>query len=106
MITGEVTRAAIASVEPLIGPYLRRTPVVRVDRADFGLEPGPLVLKLEQLQHSGSFKARGAFANLLLRDIPAAGGVAASRGNHGAPAPSPAITLPFPPPIFFPQVSS
>ncbi len=42
------------------------------------------ILKLELLQHSGSFKARGAFANLLLRDVPAAGVVAASGGNHGA----------------------
>src|SRR5260370_11132978 len=106
MITGEVTRAAIASVEPLIGPYLRRTPVVRVDRADFGLEPGPLVLKLEQLQHSGSFKARGAFANLLLRDIPAAGVVAASGGNHGAAVAYAAMTLGVPARIFVPEVSS
>ena len=55
-----------------------------MDLADFGLAAGPLTLKLEQLQHSGSFKARGAFANLLLRDIPPAGVVAASGGNHGA----------------------
>src|SRR5260370_6253493 len=106
MITGEVTRAAIASVEPLIGPYLRRTPVVGVDRADFGLEPGPLVLNREQLQHSGSFKARGAFANLLLRDIPAAGVVAASGGNHGAAVASAAMTLGVPARIFVPEVSS
>jgi threonine dehydratase len=42
------------------------------------------VLKLEQLQHTGSFKARGAFANLLLRDVPDVGVAAASGGNHGA----------------------
>ncbi|HEY1345140.1 MAG TPA: hypothetical protein VGF54_09170 [Streptosporangiaceae bacterium] len=77
-----VSRQAILSVDALIRPYLRRTPVIRVDRADFGLPPGPLVLKLEQLQHTGSFKARGAFANLLLRDIPQAG-VAAQAGNRG-----------------------
>jgi threonine dehydratase len=106
MITGEVTREAIVSVEPLIGPYLRRTPVVQVDRADFGLEPGPLVLKLEHLQHSGSFKARGAFANLLLRDIPAAGVVAASGGNHGAAVAYAAMTLGVPARIFVPEVSS
>jgi tryptophan synthase beta subunit len=79
-----VTRHGIATVEPVIRPYLRHTPAITVDRADFGLPPGPLVLKLEQLQHGGSFKARGAFANLLLRDVPAAGVVAASGGNHGA----------------------
>ena len=43
----------------------------------------PLTFKLEFLQHAGSFKARGAFANLLLRKASAAGVVAASGGNHG-----------------------
>src|SRR5690554_3340842 len=75
-----VTRHGIRTVEPLIRPYVRHTPAITVDRADFGLPPGPLVLKLEHLQHAGSFKTRGAFANLLLRDIPAAGVVAASGG--------------------------
>ena len=74
-----VNRQAILSIDTLIRPYLRRTPVIRADRADFGLPPGPLVLKLEHLQHTGSFKARGAFANLLLRDIFDLGVVAASR---------------------------
>jgi threonine dehydratase len=65
----------VAEVEQIIRPYVRLTPVVTIDRAELGLpgEPGPVTLKLEQLQHSGSFKARGAFANLLLRDIPPAG---------------------------------
>src|SRR5690348_16003794 len=75
-----VNRHGIRTMEPLIRPYVRHTPAITVDRADFGLPPGPLVLKLEQLQHAGSFKARGAFANLLLRDRPAAGVVAASGG--------------------------
>jgi threonine dehydratase len=101
-----VTRDAIASVEPLIRPYLRRTPVVRADRADFGLGPGPLVLKLEHLQHSGSFKARGAFTNLLLRDIPAAGVVAASGGNHGAAVAYAARKLGIPARIYVPEISS
>ena len=52
--------------------------------ADLSLAPFPLTLKLELFQHSGSFKARGAFANLLLRALPRAGVVAASGGNHGA----------------------
>src|SRR4051812_4165451 len=79
-----VTREAIAAVEPIIRPHIRRTPVFELDRSDAGLDPLPLTLKLELLQHSGSFKARGAFANLLLQPIPAAGIVAASGGNHGA----------------------
>ena len=81
---GQLTAAAVAEVELVIRRYVRLTPDVTIDRAELGLPAGPLTLKLEQLQHSGSFKARGAFANLLLRDIPPAGVVAASGGNHGA----------------------
>src|SRR6478672_8274367 len=101
-----VNRQAIVSIDALIRPYLRRTPVIRVDRADFGLPPGPLVLKLEQLQHSGSFKVRGAFANLLLRDIPEAGVVAASGGNHGAAVAFAAHTLGIRARVYVPHVSS
>ena len=69
-----------------IRPYVRRTPLVQLDLGD--LDPATaglptVILKLEQLQCAGSFKARGAFANLLLRDVPPAGVVAASGGNHG-----------------------
>jgi threonine dehydratase len=85
---------------------VRRTPTITVYRADFGLPPGPLVLKLEQTQHTGSFKARGAFANLLLRDIPEAGVVAASGGNHGAAVAYAADVLGVPARIYVPHVSS
>jgi threonine dehydratase len=105
-VAAMIDRQAISSIGSLIGPYLRRTPVVRVDQADFGLPQGPLVLKLEQLQHAGSFKARGAFANLLLRDIPDAGVVAASGGNHGAAVAYAAQTLGVPARIYVPEVSS
>jgi threonine dehydratase len=98
--------AAIADAERVIRPYVRTTPVVALDRAEFGLPPGPLVLKLEQLQHAGSFKARGAFANLLLRDVPAAGVAAASGGNHGAAVAYAASVLGVPAHIFVPAVSS
>jgi threonine dehydratase len=76
-------REGIARTYDVIRPYIRRTPVVDVDAADFGLDPMPLVLKLEFMQHTGSFKTRGAFSNLLTRAVPAAGVVAASGGNHG-----------------------
>lgn len=79
----QLTREAIATVYERIRPHLRRTPTVRVDGADFGLQAGAITFKLELLQHAGSFKPRGALANLLLRPIPAAGVVAASGGNHG-----------------------
>src|SRR5215472_14390115 len=101
-----VNRQAIVSIDALIRRYVRRTPVITMDRADFGLPPGPLVLKLELLQHSGSFKARGAFANLLLRDIPGAGVVAASGGNHGAAVAFAAHTLGIPARVYVPHLSS
>jgi threonine dehydratase len=82
-----ITREEILGTYDIIRPYIRRTPVVQVDLSE--LDPAPesalptVTLKLEQLQCAGSFKARGAFANLLLRDVPPAGVVAASGGNHG-----------------------
>jgi threonine dehydratase len=105
-VAGGVTAHSIGSVETLIRPYVRCTPVFATDRADFGLPPGPLVLKLEQLQHSGSFKIRGAFANLLLRPVPPAGVAAASGGNHGAAVAYAARALGVPARIFVPEVSS
>src|SRR5215471_14860144 len=105
---GQVTvcREAIAQTHELIRPYIRRTPVMHVDGADFGLDGIGIVLKLELLQHTGSFKARGAFANLLMREIPSAGVVAASGGNHGAAVAFAARKLGRPARIFVPAVSS
>ena len=96
----------ISRCEQLIRPYIRRTPVIRIDGADVGLKSGSLCLKLELFQHSGSFKARGAFANLLTRKVPASGVVAASGGNHGAAVAYAAMTLKVPAKIFVPSVSS
>src|SRR4051794_17040835 len=58
-----------------IAPYVRRTPV---------LDHAGACLKLELLQHAGSFKTRGAFNRLLTEALPASGVLAASGGNHGA----------------------
>lgn len=102
----QINRDAIAATERLIRPHIRRTPVIDLDRADFGLDPGALVFKLEFLQHTGSFKPRGAFANLLTRDVPAAGIVAASGGNHGAAAAYAAMRLGIKATIFVPEVTS
>jgi threonine dehydratase len=95
-----VTRTKIAAIEPLIRPHVRRTPVIDPDG------DGRRVFKLELLQHSGSFKARGAFANLLTRQVPAAGVVAASGGNHGAAVAYAAQKLGKPARIYVPTVSS
>ncbi len=97
---------SIARCEKLIRPHIRRTPVIEIDAADVGLTSGPLCLKLELFQHSGSFKARGAFANLLTRKVPAAGVVAASGGNHGAAVAYAAMKLQVPAKIFVPSVAS
>jgi threonine dehydratase len=101
-----VDRSQIERVYPTIAPYIRLTPVAQANGADFGMAPFPLTLKLEQLQHAGSFKTRGAFANLLLRHPPKAGVVAASGGNHGAAVAYAAMRLGMPARIFVPTVSS
>jgi len=101
-----ITRERITAVEQTIRPHIRRTPVVELDGGDLGLRSFPLTLKLELLQHSGSFKARGAFANLLLRPIPPSGVVAASGGNHGAAVAFAAMKLGIPARIFVPTVAS
>jgi len=101
-----VGREQIAAVEPVIRPYIRRTPVVEVDGRDFGLPGVTLLFKLELLQQAGSFKARGAFANLLLRKVPAAGVVAASGGNHGVAVAHAARELKLPARIYVPRISN
>ena len=101
-----VTPEMIAQCERLIRPFIRRTPVAEVDGAEFGLPGRTLTLKLELLQHSGSFKARGAFANVLTREVPKVGVVAASGGNHGAATAYAAKRLGKPAKIFVPSVSS
>jgi threonine dehydratase len=101
-----VSRADIERVYPVIAPHIRRTPTITISGADFGLPPFPLTLKLEQLQHAGSFKTRGAFANLLTRHPPNTGVVAASGGNHGAAVAYAAMRLGLPARIFVPTVSS
>lgn len=107
MITPDEVRGTYATVRP----YVRQTPVVELELAELagpGVErlPGNVVLKLEYMQRAGSFKVRGAFANLLLRDVPAAGVVAASGGNHGVAVAFAAHRLGIPAKIFVPTVSS
>lgn len=102
MVSPEDIRSAYRA----IASYIRRTPVIEVDGADFGVSAGSVILKLESLQHAGSFKARGAFTNLLTRKIPDAGVVAASGGNHGAAVAYAAMNRGIPAKIFVPKVAS
>ncbi len=101
-----IDRGEIETAYELIRPHVRRTPTLDLEGPDFGLDVETLVLKLELFQHSGSFKARGAFANLLMRDVPQAGVVAASGGNHGAAVALAARKLGTSATIFVPLVSS
>ena len=104
-----ISRDDIRSTYGTIRPFIRRTPVIQADLSELGV-PGTdravATLKLEQLQCAGSFKARGAFANLLLREVPAAGVVAASGGNHGVAVAYAAHRRGVPAKIFVPTVSA
>lgn len=102
----EVNAQSITRTYGLIQPYIRRTPVIEVDGRDFGLPPVRIFFKLESMQHGGSFKARGAFANLLSRKIPAVGVAAASGGNHGVAVAFAARALGKPARIFVPTIAS
>jgi threonine dehydratase len=106
MTNGSIDRSCIVEVERIIRPHIRRTPVIGVDGGDFGLDRGEFTFKLELLQHGGSFKARGAFTNLLTREVPKAGVVAASGGNHGVAVAFAAMKLGVPAKIFVPSVAS
>ncbi|MBX9590815.1 MAG: threonine/serine dehydratase [Hyphomonadaceae bacterium] len=101
-----VTGVDIARTHELIRPHVRRTPTLEINGADFGLGDTPLRLKLEHTQHAGSFKTRGAFANLLMRKVPQAGVAAASGGNHGAAVAYAAMRLGHKARIFVPTISS
>ena len=74
-------KTEIAAAYERIVPYIRRTPALQISLLNL---PDPVWFKLEHLQHTGTFKARGAFNTLLSTAVPAAGLVAASGGNHGA----------------------
>jgi threonine dehydratase len=101
-----ISAQQISSTYHIIRPHIRRTPIIDIDGADFGIKTARLVLKLESLQHAGSFKSRGAFTNLLTRSVPAAGVVAASGGNHGAAVAFAAMKRNVPAKIFVPTVAS
>lgn len=101
-----IGREEIREFYPQLAHHVRRTPVVSVDGKEFGLDPVSLTLKLESLQHTGSFKARGAITNLLKRTVPKAGVVAASGGNHGVAVAFAANNFHVPARIYVPTVAS
>ncbi len=96
----------IASTASLLAPHVRCTPLLTLAADDLGLTSRPLSLKLELLQHAGSFKVRGAFASLLRRTVPAVGVAAASGGNHGAAVAYAAMRLGLRATVFVPSVAA
>jgi threonine dehydratase len=84
-------------------PYLRRTPVIDVEAGV--LAPTAVTIKLELLQHTGSFKPRGIYAKVLSTDVPSAGIVIASGGNAGAAAAHAARRLGHHATVFMPETS-
>ncbi len=103
-----ISRDDIEAAAQRIAPHVRRTPLWALRSDELGL-PGPgfeVWLKLEQLQRSGSFKARGMFNRLLANPIPAAGVIAASGGNAGIATATAAQALGVPAEIFVPAVIS
>lgn len=99
-------RAAVESAWERIRSHVRRTPCLTVASGDLGLAPDfELVLKLESLQHTGSFKPRGAFHRVLCGGVPASGLIAASGGNHGLAVAYVACRLELPSEVFVPTTA-
>ena len=96
---------AIRAAAERIAPHIRHTPVIRFSPAETGLE-NPLTLKLEQLQVTGSFKPRGAFNRILSAEVPKAGVIAASGGNHGLAVAHAAQVLGIKAEIFVPEIAA
>lgn len=98
-----ITRDAITRAAARIAPHVRRTPVISVMVEGVEL---PVTLKLELLQHAGSFKSRGAFNTLLQARVGHGGVATASGGNHGAAVAYASRQLGHKARIFVPEISS
>jgi threonine dehydratase len=99
-----ISRTEIQEAGRRIATHVRRTPVIALEDRAFGLD-AKIFFKLEQLQHTGSFKPRGAFNCMLSSDVPAAGVIAASGGNHGAAVAYAAQKLGHHAEIFVPEIT-
>ena len=99
-----LNRSDIATAAARIAGHVRHTPLLRVAGEELRLAY-PVVLKLELLQHAGSFKPRGAFNRLLSAELPRAGVIAASGGNHGAAVAYAARALGATAEIFVPELT-
>ena len=100
-----VTKEQISAAHVRIQPHVRYTPVLRPGWGSFPAGEEDIVLKLELLQHTGSFKTRGAFSKLLASTVPEAGVIAASGGNFGRAVAYAAHSLGHRAEIFVPETS-
>lgn len=100
-----IGRGDVETAWDRVKSHVRRTPVLELPTGALGL-PGPVVVKLEHLQFSGSFKGRGAFHKLLSSQIPQSGVIAASGGNHGAAVAYAARALGHRAEIYVPTIAS
>jgi threonine dehydratase len=99
-----ISRASIQDAGRRIGTHVRRTPVMALEAGALNTD-ARIFLKLESLQHTGSFKPRGAFNSILSADVPQVGVIAASGGNHGAAVAFAAHKLGYHAEIFVPAIS-
>ena len=104
-IASPPTAADVSVAVERCRPLIRRTPIITSSPGDLGIDQS-IVLKLESLQHAGSFKARGSLNSALGGDVPASGLIAASGGNHGIAVARTGRVLGVPAEIFVPGVSA
>jgi len=97
-----ISRIDIEHAAQRIDGYVRQTPIMQLEHQAWGID-AQVILKLEQFQHTGSFKSRGAFNRMLAQPIPASGIIAASGGNHGAAVAYAAQQLGYYAEIFVPE---
>ncbi|MBS7807096.1 threonine/serine dehydratase [Variovorax sp. PCZ-1] len=86
--------------------FLHETPLMKLPGSALGIDCAEVWLKLEQLQTSGSFKARGMLNRLLSNTIPKSGVIVASGGNAGIATAAAAQLLGVPCEVFVPSISS
>jgi len=102
--TAMLSRSDIAAAAARISGLVRHTPILRTAPGELGCS-APITLKLEVMQHAGSFKPRGAFNRMLVERSPASGVIAASGGNHGAAVAYAARALSATAEIFVPETT-
>jgi threonine dehydratase len=105
-VAAPVDRADIEAASERIAPHVRTTPVLELEPGAFGVDGASLVLKLELLQHTGSFKPRPAFSRMLAAAVPEAGVIGSSGGNFGVAVAYAARRLGHRAEVFVPDTSS